>query len=393
MLLDKSGNCISTCDDVDIKPEICDNDEEVNIVTIALPLANDDVVISSEEGFDVCMIGTYYTSYACVDAAGEIRLENNGNIKISASEEVNKTISIGINDGVINNPWNYIYIYSNKGDEIEINMEDSKCLIYGNNLSDTIVELSNEFREKPEPITLPENTTRAEFTKGEYGIIVKHNGDILDDGHSVLDGYNISFEVNDNWNGGYNAKIKIENTSEEDIDNWTLAFDYDGEISNVWNAEILSHDGNRYTIKNVGWNQDIAPGQTIEIGLSGQENFVAEPTDYALISGLNEGNTNDFSVSIQIYDDWGSGCNGNMTITNNSDTTIEDWVLEFDFDAELTSIWNAEIVSHEGAHYIIKNAQHNSNIEPGQSVNIGFNGGEGAGSTELRGYKLYSYGL
>lgn len=80
-------------------------------------------------------------------------------------------------------------------------------------------------------------------------------------------------------------------------------------------------------------------------------------------------------------------------VIHNSDTTIEDWVLEFDFDAGRTSIWNAEIVSHEGAHYIIKNVQHNSNIEPGQSARVGFNGGEGAGSTELRGYKLYSYGL
>ena len=376
--------------------EETDEGEKSKTITVCLPDA-EEYTISSNDAFEAYMQGDDYTVYANVFGEGSITFRCNGDTYIESKEEVNKTIFMGVNNRTLGNAWNYVYVSSDNGKEIYSSVIGDKLIMEGDNISDAIVRLFDDYDEELNPIVLPQNTTKAEFSKDDEGnVIVEHNGDIIDDGkdeHQIKDGFRASFEITDNWEGGYNALIRIENTSEENIDNWTLAFDYDGEISNVWNAEILSHDGNRYTIKNAGWNQDIAPGQTIEIGLSGQENFVAEPTDYALISGLNEGNTNDFSVSVQIYDDWGSGCNGNMTITNNSDTTIEDWVLEFDFDAELTSIWNAEIVSHEGAHYIIKNAQHNSNIEPGQSVSVGFNGGEGAGSTELRGYKLYSYGL
>jgi hypothetical protein len=375
-----------------------DGDETAKNAVVMLPLAEEYTIVT-QKASDIYFSSELSSSYAGTSDRGVITFRINGDTRICNEDESKKVIMSGIDRryNEDSGSWNGIYVLSDSGTILETTNIDNRRIVEGDNLTYTTVRLIDSYNEEVEPIILPQNTTRAEFSKDDEGnVIVEHNGDIIDDGkdeHQIKDGFRASFEITDNWEGGYNALIRIENTSEENIDNWTLAFDYDGEISNVWNAEILSHDGSKYTIKNVGWNQDIAPGQTIEIGLSGQENFVAEPTDYALISGLNEGNTNDFSVSIQIYDDWGSGCNGNMTITNNSDTTIEDWVLEFDFDAEITSIWNAEIVSHEGAHYIIKNAQHNSNIEPGQSVSVGFNGGEGAGSTELRGYKLYSYGL
>lgn len=374
-----------------------DGDETAKNAVVMLPLAEEYTIVT-QKASDIYFSSELSSSYAGTSDRGVITFRINGDTRICNEDESKKVIMSGIDRryNEDSGSWNGIYVLSDSGTILETTNIDNRRIVEGDNLTYTTVRLIDSYNEEVEPIILPQNTTRAEFSKDDEGnVIVEHNGDIIDDGkdeHQIKDGFRASFEITDNWEGGYNALIRIENTSEENIDNWTLAFDYDGEISNVWNAEILSHDGNRYTIKNAGWNQDIAPGQTIEIGLSGQENFVAEPTDYALISGINEGNTNDFSVSIQIYDDWGSGCNGNMTITNNSDTTIEDWVLEFDFDAELISIWNAEIVSHEGAHYIIKNAQHNSNIEPGQSVSVGFNGGEGAGSTELRGYKLYSYG-
>jgi len=72
--------------------------------------------------------------------------------------------------------------------------------------------------------------------------------------------------------------------------------------------------------------------------------------------------------------DWGSGFTGRILITNKSDRTIEDWMLEFDFGREITSIWGAMIESHEGTRYVIKNAGYNANIAAGQTVVIDFNG-------------------
>ena len=53
-----------------------------------------------------------------------------------------------------------------------------------------------------------------------------------------------------------------------------------------------------------------------------------------------------------------------MTIKNNTTTAVHGWALEFDFDRDITGIWNAVIVSHVGKHYVIKNASWNADICP-----------------------------
>ena len=44
------------------------------------------------------------------------------------------------------------------------------------------------------------------------------------------------------------------------INGWTLAFDFVGAISSIWNASIVSHVGNHYVIQDAGYNALIAAG-------------------------------------------------------------------------------------------------------------------------------------
>ena len=64
--------------------------------------------------------------------------------------------------------------------------------------------------------------------------------------------YRIIFTLSSYWETGYNANIRIENIGRETIHNWCLMFEYDGEISNTWNGNIMSHEDNKYIIKNAG---------------------------------------------------------------------------------------------------------------------------------------------
>ncbi|MDE6014493.1 MAG: VWA domain-containing protein [Acetatifactor sp.] len=70
---------------------------------------------------------------------------------------------------------------------------------------------------------------------------------------------------------------------------------------------------------------------------------------------------------------------------------MEDWVLEFDFDREITEIWNGVIEEHEGNHYVVRNATYNSTIVPGGSVFFGMKGCGGETGNEPINYILYSY--
>ena len=94
------------------------------------------------------------------------------------------------------------------------------------------------------------------------------------------------------------------------------------------------------------------------------------------------------AVNYTVSDDWGTGFVAGISIQNNATTTISGWTLEFDLAANITSIWNAVIVSHVGNHYVIKPASWNMVIAPGAAINFGFQGTPGNVSRKLTGVLL-----
>ena len=83
------------------------------------------------------------------------------------------------------------------------------------------------------------------------------------------------------------------------------------------------------------------------------------------------------SVNFTKSSDWGSGFVADINVTNTTSTVSDGWQVEFDFPFNITNIWSAEIVSHNGDHYIIKNAAWNGKIPPAGSVKFGFQGTPG----------------
>lgn len=205
--------------------------------------------------------------------------------------------------------------------------------------------------------------------------------------------YKVTFTVTSYWDAGFNANVTLENTGDITIQNWYLGFDNNNSITNIWNAEIYSNEENEYIIKNVGWNQDIAVGNRIEFGISGDQAFRGFPENYELIGTSTEAAKDDYVIQYHVDGDWDTGFYGSISVTNNTGIPFEDWVLEFDFDREITDIWNGVIEEHEGNHYVIRNAKYNSSIAPGESISIGMMGCGGALSDEPGSYALYSSGI
>ena len=205
------------------------------------------------------------------------------------------------------------------------------------------------------------------------------------------DDYLVTFELTSVWNGGFNANIKIENTGDSGIRNWYLRYNLKNDISDLWNAEISSREDDVYIIKNAEWNADIAVGESIEFGFCGKGNFVGFPNEYELLGENTEENKEDYTIEYNLTDDWGSGFTGTISITNNTDSTIEDWTLEFDFERKITNVWDAVIESNDEKHYVIKNYGYNRNIKAGDTVKFGFNGNKGNADIIPSNYNLYSY--
>lgn len=98
------------------------------------------------------------------------------------------------------------------------------------------------------------------------------------------------------------------------------------------------------------------------------------------------------TVRYTVKDNWGSGFIGNMTVEGGSSGT-EGWTVEFDAGFAITNIWGAEIVSHVGTHYVLRNVSYNASVPSGGSVTFGFQATPGAtGGTSTSGLSLNGTG-
>ncbi|MHC5542977.1 cellulose binding domain-containing protein, partial [Singulisphaera rosea] len=83
------------------------------------------------------------------------------------------------------------------------------------------------------------------------------------------------------------------------------------------------------------------------------------------------------TASFSVAQDWGTGFQASINLANSQATSVNNWVLQFDYSASIDSIWNASIVSHVGNHYVIQGADWNNTIPANGSVSFGFNGSPG----------------
>lgn len=85
-------------------------------------------------------------------------------------------------------------------------------------------------------------------------------------------------------------------------------------------------------------------------------------------SGLPSGITCDYSI----VSDWGSGFQGQITLTNKSSKTYNGWNLSFHYNSTITSLWGAELASQSGTKVVVKNPSWDATLAPGGIVTINF---------------------
>ncbi len=78
----------------------------------------------------------------------------------------------------------------------------------------------------------------------------------------------VTYEVVNDWGGGFIGKIHIKNNTETVLEDWVLSFDFDNNVESFWTAAIVSKEDGHYIIKNAGYNANIAAGMEIEVGFN-----------------------------------------------------------------------------------------------------------------------------
>jgi len=75
-----------------------------------------------------------------------------------------------------------------------------------------------------------------------------------------------TFAVNSDWGAGFTMNATVKNTGATATNGWTLEFDLAADITNIWNATIVSRVGNHYVIKSMSYNGVLAPGASTSFG-------------------------------------------------------------------------------------------------------------------------------
>lgn len=185
------------------------------------------------------------------------------------------------------------------------------------------------------------------------------------------DGYDVEYSVLNEWDNGQSVEVKVTNTGNESILNWALKCDVEGEISNLWSASVYANQDKEYIIKNDGWNYEIAPGQTINFGYTLTDDEFEAPDNFELCSKCVE-MTDGYETALNIIEQWDTGFNAELVITNISDEPIEAWTYSFDSNFIIENLWDARILECADNHYTIASEMWTNPIAVGDSKAIGF---------------------
>jgi hypothetical protein len=114
-------------------------------------------------------------------------------------------------------------------------------------------------------------------------------------------------------------------------------------------------------------------GRSVNFGFTASCNVNATlPNSFPLLMEDVDVSSESYQMSFKVTSDWKQAFNGEISITNKSNETIEDWVIEFDFAYNIDRFSAGEILSRSGNHYVVKNAGHNANIKAGEILKLEF---------------------
>lgn len=194
-------------------------------------------------------------------------------------------------------------------------------------------------------------------------------------------GYEITYDIKSQWTGNQNVEVTVKNTGTEPLLNWALKYDAHGEINGLWNGTVLSSDSTKYIIKNAGYNYEIKPEQSVTFGYTLSGEYMELPETIELCSQRTECDSENYSVTMDITDDWDTGFTGNVTIENLGENPLEAWRLSFNTNFDIEDIWNAQILSSFENSYSVANDITTTPIGVGESKTFGFKATKESGVT------------
>lgn len=204
--------------------------------------------------------------------------ENDGytvTYKIGSEWDNNRTVEVTIENTGEESILNWALKYD-VGGEVS-NLWNSKLYDSG---EDYVIIKNNGYNYEIEP----EHSVAYGYIVTGEETVFPENIELCSRRIDVKSGYDIDFKVTNNWQTGFQADVTIENTGTEPIEAWTLTFDGNFTINNVWNAKLLFSDNGKYEVANQLWTTPINPGESASFGFTADKSATenVNPENYQL---------------------------------------------------------------------------------------------------------------
>lgn len=191
--------------------------------------------------------------------------------KIGSEWENNRTVEINIKNTGEESILNWALKYD-VGGEMS-NLWNSKLYDKG---EDYVIIKNNGYNYEIEP----EQSISCGYIVTGKETVIPEDIELCSRRIDVSAGYDVDFNVTSDWHTGFQAEVTIENTSTEPIEAWTLFFDGNFTINNIWNAKMISSESGKYEVANQLWTTPIKAGESASFGFtadkSATENAKAE---------------------------------------------------------------------------------------------------------------------
>jgi hypothetical protein len=217
----------------------------------------------------------------------------------------------------------------------------------------------------------------------------------------------LEYKILDRWEGGFVSEITLDYCKTSLDGEPIFEFDAPFKITEIWGAEIVSQQGNHYTIKDIWWSPDDKTEKTYSFAFKAEGNVKDSPGNFVYSGQLLEGgemttledksassspastdtkpepvtvvsepqpttnvggnspvdsnsetemSTQIDSLTYKIIDQWEGGFVSELTLTPCETSLDGEPLFEFDAPFQVTEIWGATLVSQEGNRYTVKDA-------------------------------------
>ncbi len=78
------------------------------------------------------------------------------------------------------------------------------------------------------------------------------------------------------------------------------------------------------------------------------------------------------TATFKVVDNWGGSFHCQIVLENNSDKTLSNWTLTFDYSNSIDNLWNAQLEGSSGSTYTVTAPSWSADLASGQSVTIDF---------------------